>query len=173
MCFSFWPQSEKPNLTKHQKLSKWSTFFYLHERAALIRNISVLSFSSQGPTRGRWCLPEARWSREATATAAFTTRPAAVCLCTEATRRSTTTSTVWWTTCTATTSTRGHGERHRTRLHTVSQLHFVKKPINPFCAPFVLSEAAGNWSQSHHAPGHRQDALCSPVCHMAHTHLVR
>lgn len=99
-AFAFWHESEKHKLPKHQKN-------FLSDQ---LWSLSLYPLVSQGLTRGRLCLPEARWSREVTATVACTMRPAAVCLSTGDTRRLATTNTAWWTTCTDTTSTQKHGK---------------------------------------------------------------
>lgn len=87
----------------------------------------------QGLTLGRLCHPEARWSREATATAACTTRPAAACLCTGASRPSAATNTAWWITCTDTTFTPKPGERRPALVWMIQNpwltLFFVKLVI--------------------------------------------
>lgn len=163
----------------------WSfTMSLLH-----LSDVSLFSvFVPQGLTRGRLCLRGVPWSREAMATAACTMRPAATCSSTVDTRHWATISTGWWTTCTATTSTREHGESRDWCLCIVRRRFgvwidssafkpakmkialtstatrtgvsiIVSRAIQPSSKPLILSSIAGSWSQSHHALGHGYGVL--------------
>lgn len=106
--------------------------------------LSCLCCCCQSPTRGWFRRPKAPFLRGATVTAAPLTPPAAACTSTAATRLFLPTSTAWWTTFTATTSTRAPGKKQLT-FRRLFRLKKTNRKVTSQCASTHVHRPRWRW----------------------------